>query len=125
MCLGAPTSHCLAALSSTRFWLGWLAWRRIILRLLATHDPNNFSYARPQLEMAAKQRYPLTRARSRASASRSKEIAQIPLERRPAPVSKVPLGREVRPILLEAVRGPPAQINLGSKAMTSQSILRC
>jgi hypothetical protein len=90
MCLGAPTSPYLAVLSPTRFGRGWLNWRRIIPRLLDTYDPNNLSYAKPQLEMATKRRYPQTRARSRMNASYGNEIAQTPLESGPAPIPEVP-----------------------------------
>ena len=111
MCLGAPTSPYLAALSPIRLWRGWLIWRRIIHRLLATHDPNNLSYAKPQLAMAAKRRYPLTCARRRMSASHGNEITQTLLEMRPAPIPKVPLGRAVRPILPGPGRRPHPRIN--------------
>ena len=60
MCLGAPTSPYLAAQAPTRFRRDWLICRRIILRHLVTRDPDNLGYAKPQLEMAAKRRYPLT-----------------------------------------------------------------
>lgn len=91
MGLGAPTSRYLAALSPTRFGRGWLIWRLIILRLLATRDPDNLSYAKPQLEIAAKLGYPL---------SRGNEISQTLLDMRPAPTHQVPLGRAAQPILL-------------------------
>jgi hypothetical protein len=111
MCLEAPTSPNLAALSPTRFWRGWLIWRRIILRLLATQDANNLSYEKPLLEMAAKRKHLLTRARSRVSASRRNEITQTLLEKRHAPTPKVQLDLAVQPILLAPMKRSHPRIN--------------
>ena len=76
MCLGAPTSPHLAALSPIRFGHGCLIWRRIILRPLVTHDPSGLIYAKPQLEMAAERKYPLMRSRSGVRVSRGSGITQ-------------------------------------------------